>query len=102
LKFIECSWYLGVSGNNGKAIPAGRVDALRQSADILEAKADFGVGGAVAPMLVRHRHLPAQTGWPEEKMCHVRILRTGSATEMGWVSQAFDPSHSQSPPQEKI
>jgi hypothetical protein len=43
LKFMECSWYLGVSGNDRKAIPSARVDAVRQSADILVAKAHFGV-----------------------------------------------------------
>jgi hypothetical protein len=40
---MECSWYLGVSGNDRKAIPSARVDAVRQSADILVAKAHFGV-----------------------------------------------------------
>ncbi|MFL6718580.1 MAG: hypothetical protein ACJ8G3_19690 [Burkholderiaceae bacterium] len=43
MKFIECSWYLDVSGSSRKAIPAARVDAVRQTADILEAKAYFGV-----------------------------------------------------------
>jgi hypothetical protein len=43
LKFIECSWYLGVFYDSRKAVPSARLDAVRQSADILEAKAHFGV-----------------------------------------------------------
>ncbi|MFS0755953.1 hypothetical protein ABC383_14825 [Noviherbaspirillum sp. 1P10PC] len=83
MKFIECSWYLGVSGISRKAIQAARMDAVWQSADILEAKAHFG---AERFSDARARTAPAPAGASTsvcKKLGLFRIARAGSAIEIG-------------------